>query len=180
MYGKVKNGFTLIEMVAVFAIITIMTAVTLIGFSASKVSKEVDGQVRVFASAIREAQNYSLTGKSITATAGVKPCEYRIASTVGGSFSIQQYRTDAVGNCVADNPTSSYSLANSVTFSSAKTFIFKVPRGEPWYNGSELSGSVKVDFFLEKGGKRAHVCVYPLGRVEETRAGDTGSEPQCP
>lgn len=171
-----RRGFTIIEMVVVLAIVSLMSAVTIVSLNTSKISREVESQARVFASAVREAQNYALTGKNITSTSGAKPCFFRVESGATGAYYIKQSNN---GTCGSFSSGGTYQLGNAVSVSGGPV-DFSVPRGEPWSGGSELSGAGKVDFSLTKNGKTAHVCVYPLGRVEETKAGTAGSEPQCP
>lgn len=153
------RGFTLIEMMIVIAIIGLVSAISISSMSGTKAKSEVAGNARALAAAIREAQNYALTGKSID---GNTPCRFQV-SISSGSYSVKQSDT---GSCSSYSGTA-VGFLNGVTASANQSVSFDVPRGEV-RNASETeitSGS--VDFSLTKGGETAHVCVYPLGRVED-------------
>lgn len=166
---KRLSGFTLVELVVSMAILSIMAAITIVSLSGTKTKQEVEGAARELAAAIREAQNYALTGRSIT---GGLPCQFRItAVALSGSYTLQQ--TDSTG-CGTVAGSVSYTLPNSVQFSSGTGVWFDVPRGEPRNSaGTEIgtSGVTHVDFSFAKNGSTAHVCVYPLGRIEEKPIG---------
>ena len=72
-----RRGFTLIEIMVVMAIIGIVTAVTIVSFGSGKERKAVEGQARKVAAAIREMQNYALTGKQIGTNV---PCKFGVIS----------------------------------------------------------------------------------------------------
>ncbi|NTW14301.1 MAG: prepilin-type N-terminal cleavage/methylation domain-containing protein [Candidatus Moranbacteria bacterium] len=159
------RGFTLLEIMITVTIISVMTAVSLVSLSNLKMKQQVSGDARSLASAIRSAQNFALTGRNILGV-GFIPCAFKVSAS-GSSFTLQQSNsTDCVnfqGNA--------YSLSSGVSFSSAQEISFNVPQAEPRdENGKELGESgarALVDFTLSKGGNTAHVCVYPLGRIED-------------
>jgi type II secretory pathway pseudopilin PulG len=159
------------------AVLSIMAAVTIVSMGGSKTRQEVEGAARQLAAAIRETQNYALTGKNITSTNTNRACRFSVASTVNtASFSIKQANVSGA-SCGALAVATTYSLQNGVQFSVASREVsFDVPRGEPSDANGEIGGpqvgaSPYVDFSFAKNGSTAHVCVYPLGRIEEKPIG---------
>jgi prepilin-type N-terminal cleavage/methylation domain-containing protein len=173
MHEKTKkqlSGFTLIELMISMAILSIMTTVTIVSMGGAKTKQEVEGAARQVAAALREAQNYALTGKNIGASGDV-PCQFRLEADGTSTFTIQQKKFDS-GVCTADSGSPmSYSLSNGVTVSTNNA-SFDVPRGEVFNDAlGELNGDEKVDFSISKDGSTAHVCLYPFGRIEERSIG---------
>lgn len=157
-------------------VLSIMATVTIVSMGGSKTKQEVEGAARELAAAIRETQNYALTGKNIGA-AGDVPCQFRVNVDIGTSvsdFTVQQIRFVS-GTCDTNSGAPmAYSLSNGVQFSANAHVRFDVPRGEPKNSaGTEIgtSGVTHVDFSFAKNGSTAHVCVYPLGRIEEKPIG---------
>ncbi len=184
-YGRTREnrpGFTLVEVLITTSIIGLVSAVSLVSLSGFKVRREVEGSARIVAAAIRDAQNNALTGKNIRGTTCISgsdsvpcvPCGFEF-SAGGNAYVIHQSNAamDGSGSCSAFGGGTSVPLASGVTIS-AQSVAFTVPRAEPKTGtGSDLdSGS--IDFVLSKGGVTAHVCVYPLGRVEERPLNATG------
>lgn len=144
---KRKKGFSLVELLTIVAIISIMTTISLVSLMENKKKREVEVEARSVAAAIRQAQNYALTGKGASPTC----TSYTFSWTNGGA----SYSSGG-GSCVANT----YSLRNGVTFGSNSTnsLAFSVPR-------AESSGTTKI--LLGKGTYNFTVCVYQTGRVEE-------------
>ena len=61
--NKNKRGFSFLEMVVIVAIISIMTSVMMVVTFKERDRKEIEAVGREVTAAIREAQNYALTGK---------------------------------------------------------------------------------------------------------------------
>ena len=164
------SGFTLIELMVSMAILSIMVTATIISMGGAKTKQEVEGAARQVAAAIREAQNYALTGKNIGSSGDV-PCRFRLAATGTSSFTIQQKEFSS-GSCGIDSGSPlTYSLLAGVTVST-NNVSFDVPRGEVFNDAlGELDGTDEVDFAVSKSGSTAHVCVYPFGRIEEKPIG---------
>ena len=163
----------MIEVVVAMAILSIMAAVTITSMSGSKTKAELDGAARQLAAAIREAQNYALTGKNITSTSTNRACQFSVVSTAGSGTFVLKQASMAGTTCGALANAVTYTLQNGVLFSAGagSEVRFDVPRGEPRDNtGAELA-SGNIDFSFAKNGSTAHVCVYPLGRIEERGVG---------
>ena len=168
---KTFSGFTLIEIVVAMAILSIMAAVTITSMSGAKTKSEVDGAARQLAASIREAQNYALTGKNITSTSTNRACQFSVVSTSGSGTFVLKQASMAGTTCGALANAVTYTLQNGVSFSAGSEVRFDVPRGEPRDNvGGELTAG-NIDFSFAKNGSTAHVCVYPLGRIEEKGVG---------
>lgn len=163
------SGFTLVEVVITTAIIGIVAAVSMVSLSAFRVKRDVESSARTLAAAIREAQDFALTGKNMSSTAGNAPCEFRVR-TSSGKYYVEQADASSGGGCAGYTTGSGAAFLNGVSVSTAEV-RFQVPRAEPHdSSGSELvSGS--IDFVLTKGSVTGHVCVYPLGRVDELPIG---------
>lgn len=175
---KTRSGFTLVELVVTTAALSIMAVVTIISMSGNKTRHEVQAATRLVASALREAQNYSLTGKNITSNPADRPCKFRARSVGGGPAIFVEQLNAGMVSCPQPGPDpdswvgASYSLTNGVVFSTTAEVRFDVPRGEPANSsGVELSGATLIDFPVSKSGLTAHACIYPLGRIEEKVVG---------
>jgi prepilin-type N-terminal cleavage/methylation domain-containing protein len=164
------SGFTLVELMISMAILSIMAALTIVSMTGAKTKQEVEGAARQVAAAVREAQNYALTGKNIGASGDV-PCQFRL-DTTGSAISIQQRRFSSPGLCnVNSGSPTVYPLPTGVAIS-IDNVSFNVPRGEVFNDVLlELDGNEKIDFAISKNGEIAHVCVYPFGRIEERPIG---------
>jgi prepilin-type N-terminal cleavage/methylation domain-containing protein len=171
--GNMKRklqGFTLVELIVAMGVLSIMASVTIVSMGGAKTKQEVEGAARQVAAAIREAQNYALTGKNIGA-AGDVPCRFHVTvANTSPNVTIQQIKFDSSGVCNTNSGSMVYSLQHGVVFSANAEVRFDVPRGEPRNSaGTEIgiSGVTHVGFSFAKSGSTAHVCVYPLGRIEE-------------
>lgn len=176
---KASQGFTLIEVLVSVAILAIMAAVTIASLSGSRNRQEVGGAARVVAAILRDAQNNALAGKNITGVSSSRPCQFRVRTIPGtGTIWHEQLNAGSVSCPNLGGPSldvwsgASTDLLNGVKFSASPTEArFDVPRGEPRNLAGAPLTSIPVDFSITKGPDTAHVCVYPLGRIEETAVG---------
>lgn len=178
--GHVKrNGFTLIEVIITTAIISIITVISIVSMAGLKVKREVEGSSRIVAAAIREAQNYAVTGKNVvgsvcgSGTEACVPCEFRFG-TGTNSYTISQSNIPTSGStCTSFVAGPTIGLPNGVEVT-AQSVRFSVPRSEPRDSSGNELNSGSIDFKVSKGGVDVYICVYPLGRVEERPIGSTG------
>lgn len=139
----------MIELMIVIAIIGILATIV-ISTPNNKSQKSVESAARNLAAAIREVQNYALTGK------GAGGCSYQFSFADGAS-------NYSVSGCVNQ----SYPLGNEVTIgsASANSLIFTVPHANNDVSGSALRVTLVKDL------KSYSVCVYSNGNVEEKEGG---------
>lgn len=156
---KNLSGFTLIEMMIVIAIVGIMTAIVMTSLNTGRTRKALETSAHEFAGAVREAQNYSLSGRQIS---GNDVCAFSLKWVDDSTYSLGY---TVSGSCGAV-PTAilSYSLKNAVTLGSFNTISFSIPFGAISYSGS-ASGPLQVSF--TKSSIVYYVCVYPDGKVLE-------------
>jgi prepilin-type N-terminal cleavage/methylation domain-containing protein len=176
-----RAGFTLVEVIITTSIIGIISAMSIVSMSGFRVKREVEGNARIVAAAIREAQSDAVTGRNIRGTTctlnsntvACVPCEFQLSAS-GNTFTLSQSNASlSGGSCSPFADGKPVQLSNGVTISSPGV-RFGVPRAEPREaSGADLN-SGSIDFVLSKGSVSVHVCVYPLGRVEERPVGSTG------
>ena len=157
-----RQGFTLMEVVLVIGIIAIMTSVALVYIGGSRKNKtEVKSATNEVVSAIRETQNYSLTGN---VSSGSNCVEYRFSTTTGTSnYSITGH--DDVGNNCGFNV--NYKISGEVNFVGGVLISFTAPHGK--------NSPDNVTVALQKGTERRYVCLNDVGLVT-----NNGSNPSCP
>lgn len=157
------------EIMLVMAIIGTMSAMVFTSLQSGKERKAVEGEARKVAAAIREVQNYALTGKQIN---GQVPCRFVVSQISIGDTSLplkEVHRTGA--SCAAGTsaptlmPDMTVRLLNGVTFANDVNFEFSftVPRGELNPNGN----ATPINMRLSKGSTTYSVCVYPGGQVKD-------------
>lgn len=155
------RAFTLIEVMVVMAIISIMAAVVVSSLGNGRTERELETNAREFASVIREAQNYALTGKQWSS--GDTPCSFGVR-WIGGSSTYDFTYAEKSGDTCPPSPSSvvAYTLKNGVTFSGGGSMLFTLPH-------AATSG---VNAVFVKGGLHHIVCISADGRVSDT-AGST-------
>lgn len=155
---KNRKAFTLIELVIVMAIISILAAVVTVSLGTQNTKKELETNAREFASVLREAQNYALTGKQpdpphIT-------CQFSVSwdNTPTSTYRLwSMSRNNGACNIPVDFAT--YSLKRGVQFSSPTTGT--VSFSLPW----ATTGSSKIVF--AKGGFSHTVCLSTSGKITD-------------
>lgn len=193
---KNKNGFSFLEMIVTIAIISIMTAVFFSSLSGNKELKAVEGEARKVAAAIREAQNYALTGKKIT---GIAVCGWGMHYVAATKIYAVYYNFDNIGNgCEAFNGIksnkvyddtkfsvayNSYKLENKVRFNNTATYnqniYFTIPFGIAHeYDGDALPDAVGVGYTgqalieseINPSAINYSICIYSSGQVKEIKS----------
>lgn len=166
-FNKIGKGFTLIELMIVVAIVSISAVVMLLSFGNARTKKELETNAREFASVIREAQNYALTGKQVGS--GVT-CRFDVVWE-NSTYNIYAVKRDSPTTCpvISDYTTSpnvssvaSYSLKQGVSFGNASFVNFDLPwanivRSPVTPSGTPITVFSKSGFYhsicLEDGGK---------------------------
>ncbi len=156
-------AYTLIEVMIVLTLIGISSAIVFTGWSNGRVEQQLDSAGREVEAAIREAQNYALTG--LQGVAGTEPCQFLVDWTGAASTYRITYRSkNAGGVCDAatDTVIRPYVLKNGVTFSAGGNFSFSLPHA--------IVGGGPQSIVLTKAGSNQVVCVKVNGLIQ-TNAG---------
>jgi type II secretory pathway pseudopilin PulG len=178
-----KKGFTMIELIIIFTIVFIMTAILMSMSYKDRERKELQAVAREVTASIREAQNYSLTGKQ-TGT-DTMPCAFQIALNKGSYQINHSTRALDAENCNGATFKSFFAnglveLSNGVTIEEivaidpsaptakpdiVNTIEFDVPYGKITINNdSKYSGA---EIVLNKNDKYYHLCLHSTGLIED-------------
>lgn len=172
-----KKGFTLIELLIVIAIIGIMTSALFVSMSKSGTTNSLKVASRQLAGAIREAQNYALTGKQ--KEKDLYPCAFRLSvesvSNDGAYYKIDYAPRPIEQNCgeiYESGYTFDESFVGPIKFAgvemvTGEDVVFTVPHAK--YTSIDPD---QTEFILEKKGKEYKVIVYSSGRIEEVGPGE--------
>lgn len=151
---QASQGFTLIEAVITMAIVSILVTVAISGINSQRrIERDLETNAREFASVLREAQNYALTGKQSNG-AGTT-CEFKVA------WSGSSYTLSAVPCAGPDTVIASFSLKNGVVFAAPASITFALPWG--------LTSIKLIDF--SKGSTHHYVCLSTNGVIKDYTAG---------
>ncbi len=164
-----KKGYTLVEVLVVIAIIGIASAITLASVSGGRVKKQVEGDARRLAGALREVQNNALAGERMEMNR--ISCSFSFAPSVATATTIlstYQYRNGATCAATLSAALPVFQLTPGVSISAANAGVsFMVPWGQAW-DGLMTAPLVNtVQYILVKSGVTWSVCIYPEGRIEE-------------
>lgn len=153
-----KKGFTLIEAVVVMAVISILAGIISVSYGAQRARNDVEASAREFASILKLAQNYALTGKQMSDT--TTTCQF-IVTASGSTYSLW-YRIKSAESCTADPALiATYNLRPGVGISTAgATFTL------PWA-GTGLANGTYTTFTLSKSSATRFVCLYASGAITE-------------
>lgn len=176
-----RQGFTLLELILVIAIISIMTAVGLALSTKLRTSKKVESAKREVVSVIRLTQNNALQGKTVS---GSTPCgfgfrftsqtEYEVyyVPLVSGSFSDcdEQNENQSMrycgGNCQV---LETFSLETGVIMSSnnddAQAY-FSIPHGNVFSSNGTALSSTEFTLEDEGGSKQEDISINFSGSVQ--------------
>jgi len=158
-FSKNSAGFTLIEVLIVLSIVSIMAVVSIVSLGNGRTERELETNARAVASAIREVQNYALTGRQIVA--GTDPCGFRV-SWSGATYSTDyMYKNGAV--CNRTSSIASYTLKNGVVFITSDVLTFSLPHAALSFSGGSKAA------ILSKQSTSSVVCVYADGRITDQR-----------
>lgn len=153
-----KDGFTIIELLIVFAIIIIMTAVLLMNQNGNQAQKNVETAARQVAAQLRSLQNEALNGKQ-AGTVLTPACDFIFTSVANDTkYSVSYNNCSHVLIPGSAQPIPLNSGKGNVSISPA-TISFSSPRGQ-------VSGSYQL--ILTSSGKSAYVCVCNSGNIFDT------------
>lgn len=178
---KIKNkfvsGFTLLEVLVVVAIIGIMTSVAFVSVQRGKIDKEVSAAAEQVASAIREAQNYALSGKQPSTTETTCGFGFRRINLTRYNI-FYNHTTASLSTCadvpkiydtaIASSNFTGITLPNGVLFNgttSVQRMYFSIPFGMMFNNDGSSLVSIKR-FLVYKDTIYYAICVNPGGFVE--------------
>ncbi len=167
------KAFTLIEVLVVFSIISIVTAVMLVSISDQRNVRYVDRASREVAAVLREAQGYALAGWKGSTSQSV--CGYHVVMPAGSAYSV--VNTYPSGGCGSTATIAAYSLKAGVTFPGYTNIAFSLPRAETSYwNGATMVPIASPQLItVSRSGLSYYICVYSTGRIVEN-----GTNSTCP
>lgn len=145
---SIRRGMTLIEVMASIAIIGIMSAISIVSFTASKRSAELETAAEEVMAVLREAQNYSLTGKNLRAGCSSYTTVFTNASA---NFTLH----NGLGTCELNQV---YSLKNGVVIATIGSVIFEAPH-------ATKSGISRI--LIRKNTSYYTVCVNTAGLIRK-------------
>jgi prepilin-type N-terminal cleavage/methylation domain-containing protein len=147
-----KNGFTLIELVIVLAIIAILSAIVVTGFSSFRNAQAFDRDVEMIVSFLNEARTQTLSSKNASAY-GV-----HFASTAATLFTAPTYTSGAEGNKEYVFLGHDTMLTLSLT-GGANEIVFERLTGETDQNGTIVVSSAA-------SGRTKTITIHETGLVE--------------
>ena len=161
MRRRSYRGFTLIELIAVVAIIGVMTSAVLVSWSTGRSEQDVKLAAREFEAALRQAQNFSMTGKIDANNPTRVPCDYRLRYVSSTQYEIAyQYKNNGVCDGTLIASVQVFSLPGGVTFPPSSDWndgaVFPLPRGEG-------VGTNVASIPLQKGSATKNVCIPQSG-----------------
>lgn len=152
---KNKKGMSLIELITLIAIIGIMSAVSISSMVRAKRNSELEAAAEEIMAVLREAQNYSLTGKSITATCSNYTVDFTNASV--------NYRLhNGLGACQLNQL---YTLKNNVQVTVSTDTVFSAPHGDI----SGLASGWRT-ITVSKAGSTMNICINSAGLIKKMTA----------
>lgn len=154
--SAVRQGVTLTELVVVIAIIGIMSAVSIVSLTTARRNSELESAAEDVVAILREAQNYSLSGKQLTANCPL----YRVGFGAGSSDVFLRQRTASTDCLDSGAINSTYVLKNGVYSASGWYFYFLAPFGTLISPGT---------IQLSKGGSNYYVCARSSGVIEKSK-----------
>jgi type II secretory pathway pseudopilin PulG len=182
-----KKGFTFIEVIIIFTIVFIMTAILLGTSYKDRSKKEISTVAREVAATIRETQNNALTGKQ--KENDKMPCAFKFEFQTHSYEIRRSFRgiddvcppdtndgVDQVFSKIIQLPKdvqiNSVALKyNDSTSADEDNIIFLVPYGDFIVTSRDGSDNdfKGIDVRIERsdGSEKYHICVHATGLIEE-------------
>ena len=161
---KNKKGLTLLELIVVVAIIGIMSSVIFISMSQSKSRTALEQASREVAAAIRETQNYALTGKVLASNPDDLPFRYIFMGN-GSTYRVRYMYNS--GGIPGTRTYATYELKNGVSMSNT-TIYYAVPHATKEVGSSSVTLS-------KAGASSYYVCICLSGKVVENGTTSCGA-----
>jgi prepilin-type N-terminal cleavage/methylation domain-containing protein len=154
-----RQGFTLLEILIVVAVIGIISVIILSGTGNGRIEREIDAAGREVVAAFRESQQYALTGRQIVPN--TDPCQFALTWNSGsGNFTATYYYKDSNEVCNQTSVINTYTLRGGVTFGNTGAVAFTVPHGKTTFGGTSVGAH------LGKAGTVGVACVYKDGLMK--------------
>lgn len=154
---NILRAYTLIEVVAVMAIISIVSSVILVNVRSSRIPRELESNARLVVSVFREAQNYALTGHQ--GVVGTDPCGYEVWWNGVAYGTTYHYKSGGVCNPTPTFSLAAYTLQSGVSFSGAGSSVTFAPPH------AVMNPTTDVTVTLTKAGSSHVVCVRASGLI---------------
>ncbi|MFZ2187608.1 MAG: prepilin-type N-terminal cleavage/methylation domain-containing protein [Candidatus Moraniibacteriota bacterium] len=148
------KGLTLVELVIVISIVGILASIVSISLGDQRTKKELEANAREFASVLKEAQNYALTGKQ--AGSGVT-CQFDVVWPTVSAYRIEAQAKSGDTCTGASTTIADYSLKQGVVFSTTSGVSFALPWAE--------SSSATIQF--DKLDIHHTVCLNASGAITD-------------
>ncbi len=143
-----KKGFSLLEILVVISIIGIMTGAMVSSLGQSKNQQALKSAASEVVAAIRETQNYALTGKNAGGS-----CNNYTFTYSGNSYNV----SNGSGCGIND----SYQLRNNVTFNNSSSITFTAPHGN----------TAGATIILSNDSHSINICISDTGMIWKTSEG---------
>jgi prepilin-type N-terminal cleavage/methylation domain-containing protein len=157
-----SRGFTLVELLIVIAIVSIMTAISMLGISKNRNTSKVEIAANQVVATLRSLQNDSINGKVIS-NQSICRIKFDVADKAK-QYNASYYDCNGSYDTLIDSGTfylTSSGDSSNVT-SSAASFFFTAPRGDISSSGSIM---------LTSGSDIYYVCVSLSGNIYAQKSG---------
>jgi Tfp pilus assembly protein PilE len=187
-----KKGFTFIEVIIIFTIVFIMTAVVMSMSYKDRAKKVVDTTAREIVSSIRETQNNALTGKQkgnlqlpCDFSYNINPNAYSMTASmrsIDGDCGEKEIFVPATPLPEGVKMTAQAQGEGDSKWYDVSAITFDVPYGGVSFAvGDKTNDEYKgAEIVIEKNDKKYYICVHSIGLIEELgRLDIDGDEHAC-